>query len=168
MSPSTNPFQATGYGHASYGHGYPQHPAAVHSPASSYGYAASDATSDASQWSRSSSYNSYATSPVAATSNALTVYSPKSLLGLWYSEHVHGPWATGLERNPFTPGLEPVSGVEKRSYVNTDPLAAAFPSSSKQPHDPLSWITEELFELRSKREAAAQQRTPLRASAQQA
>lgn len=38
------------------------------------------------------------------SAGALVLYNPQSLFGLYYNEHLHGPFATGMGVNPFTPG----------------------------------------------------------------
>ncbi|GLC36781.1 hypothetical protein PLESTF_001311200 [Pleodorina starrii] len=120
MAPSINPFV-----NASYSNGY-------HMP-----------TSPASHLS-----NSFGASATASASgnNALVVYSPTSLYGLYYNEHVHGPFATGLQANPFTPGLSPVNVAAKPSYAVEDPVRARFPAS-RAADDPLNWITDEVLNM---------------------
>nr|P82678.2 RecName: Full=Allantoicase; AltName: Full=Allantoate amidinohydrolase; AltName: Full=Protein EARLY ZYGOTE EXPRESSED 3 [Chlamydomonas reinhardtii]BAF46276.1 hypothetical protein [Chlamydomonas reinhardtii] len=100
----------------------------------------------------------------SSPSTALALYNPSSLYGLYYNEAVHGPFATGLQSNPFTPGLAPLSTVSRPSYATEDPLRQRYPATSANPHDPLNWITEDLFAIRMERAAISQQRTPLRSA----
>ncbi|KAG2427516.1 hypothetical protein HYH02_014562 [Chlamydomonas schloesseri] len=114
--------------------------------------------------SASSSSTSSPASASSASSSALVLYAPNSLYGLYYNEDVHGPLATGLQANPFTPGLAPLSAVARPVYAVEDPLRQRYPASSANPHDPLNWITEDLFAISMERAAISQQRTPLRSA----
>lgn len=45
-------------------------------------------------------------------------------------------------------GLAPLSTVSRPSYATEDPLRQRYPATSANPHDPLNWITEDLFAIR--------------------
>ncbi|GFR51719.1 hypothetical protein Agub_g14165 [Astrephomene gubernaculifera] len=104
----------------------------------------------------------HASSPASpAPGGQLVLYGPTSLYGLYYNEHVHGPFASGLQRNPFTPGLSALSEVPKPCYATSDPLRERYPAS-RSPDDPLNWISEDLFRISEEKTLVAQQRQPLR------
>ncbi|GIL79458.1 hypothetical protein Vretimale_18336 [Volvox reticuliferus] len=98
--------------------------------------------------------------PGNPSDGALILYHPNSVYGLYYNEHVHGPFATGLKVNPFTPGLSPISSVAKPTYVKPDVMQERFPAM-RSADDPLNWITDEELDMRTTRAAAFQQRMPL-------
>lgn len=106
-------------------------------------------------------YPSYS-QPASVPGNALMLYSPNTLHGLFYHQDLHGPFANPKLRNPFTPGLDPGCAASAPRYEVEDPLMRDFPARRTQ-DDPLNWITQEIFDVSTRAEHVAHQRAPLSA-----